>query len=258
MSGLGLIFPRRGNLAHPIAGSDYILSKNKGDPEVFSILMANSVSSDGVGITKEDAAKVTSFAFWFRSKTTITKFPECKFFGVTKLTTGNTNNAGVFYGCTNLKDIALPENIVLLQNRSFAGCSSLDIVVSHPSLETIGAEAYRDSKISGVASLGKIKELPYTQNYNKWGVFSRCTNLKYCILPDTLQTIGQYALWGCTSLERIECHAVTPPSLASTNALESTNNCPIYVPDESVDAYKSASNWSSYASRIKPLSEYNG
>ena len=30
----------------------------------------------------------------------------------------------------------------------------------------------------------------------------------------------------------------------------------IYVPDNSVDAYKAATNWSQYADRIKPLSEY--
>lgn len=29
-----------------------------------------------------------------------------------------------------------------------------------------------------------------------------------------------------------------------------------YVPDESVEAYKAAENWSKYADKIKPLSEY--
>ena len=30
----------------------------------------------------------------------------------------------------------------------------------------------------------------------------------------------------------------------------------IYVPDSAVEAYKAATGWVSYASRIKPLSEY--
>jgi hypothetical protein len=30
----------------------------------------------------------------------------------------------------------------------------------------------------------------------------------------------------------------------------------IYVPDESVEAYKGATNWSAYADQIKPISEY--
>ena len=33
-----------------------------------------------------------------------------------------------------------------------------------------------------------------------------------------------------------------------------TNDCPIYVPSESVEAYKAATNWSYYASRIQAIS----
>jgi len=38
-----------------------------------------------------------------------------------------------------------------------------------------------------------------------------------------------------------------------TSAFDSTNNCQIYVPAASVDAYKAATNWSSYASRIQAI-----
>jgi hypothetical protein len=37
------------------------------------------------------------------------------------------------------------------------------------------------------------------------------------------------------------------------SAFNDTNNCPIYVPSESVETYKAASNWSSYASRIQSI-----
>jgi len=37
------------------------------------------------------------------------------------------------------------------------------------------------------------------------------------------------------------------------SALENTNNCPIYVPSASVNAYKTATNWSTYASRIQAI-----
>jgi hypothetical protein len=32
-----------------------------------------------------------------------------------------------------------------------------------------------------------------------------------------------------------------------------TNDCPIYVPADSVDAYKAAENWSQYAKRIQAI-----
>jgi hypothetical protein len=34
---------------------------------------------------------------------------------------------------------------------------------------------------------------------------------------------------------------------------DGTNNCSIYVPSDSVDAYKSAPYWSNYASRIQAM-----
>ena len=52
------------------------------------------------------------------------------------------------------------------------------------------------------------------------------------------------------------CRAVTPPSLGSNNYL--TKLTAVYVPDDSVSAYKAASVWSGLASKIKPLSEYTG
>ena len=48
---------------------------------------------------------------------------------------------------------------------------------------------------------------------------------------------------------------VTPPIMSNTSSLTSTNNCLIYVPDESVNAYKTATNWTTVASRIHPISE---
>lgn len=52
-------------------------------------------------------------------------------------------------------------------------------------------------------------------------------------------------------------HSVIPPSMANVNAFGTINSeAKIYVPDNSVNAYKTATNWSTYASYIYPLSEY--
>ena len=49
-------------------------------------------------------------------------------------------------------------------------------------------------------------------------------------------------------------HPTTPPSVVRFDTAPTA----IYVPDESVDAYKAASVWSNYASVIHPMSEYTG
>jgi hypothetical protein len=38
-----------------------------------------------------------------------------------------------------------------------------------------------------------------------------------------------------------------------SSAFAYTNNCPILVPASSLNAYKTATNWSKYASRLRPI-----
>ena len=59
----------------------------------------------------------------------------------------------------------------------------------------------------------------------------------------------------CKNLTFISVLANTPFTLSSSKALDNGNNCPIYVPDTAVETYKTATNWSAYSSRIKPISE---
>ena len=62
-----------------------------------------------------------------------------------------------------------------------------------------------------------------------------------------------YTFRYCTSLKEVTFLHTTPQYYDDT-----LWNCPeletIYVPDESVDAYKTATGWSQFASKIKPLS----
>lgn len=123
------------------------------DAEVERVLIANGVSSDGVGITMEDAAKVTNIASWFNGNTAIESFDELDYFtGVTSI------SSNAFNGCANLQKL-----------------------------------------------------------------------------------IFRYAI---------------PPTLGAS-AFANTS-FPIYVPDASLEAYKTATNWNTYADRIHPLSEIEG
>jgi hypothetical protein len=66
--------------------------------------------------------------------------------------------------------------------------------------------------------------------------------------------IGGYAFNACSNLATITVKATTPPSLGS-NAIRSSYVTTIYVPSSSVNAYKSASGWSSLASKIQAIQE---
>lgn len=83
-------------------------------------------------------------------------------------------------------------------------------------------------------------------------VFRQCTSLITVNIPNTVTSIGDQVFRQCTSLTSVTIKATTPPTLDIT-AFTDTNNCPIYVPAESVNTYKEASGWSDYASRIQAI-----
>lgn len=71
-------------------------------------------------------------------------------------------------------------------------------------------------------------------------------------LPATLREIRVYSLLTNTC-KTIISYAVVPPTLTGGGLSGAVTA--IYVPDESVDAYKAATQWSGYKSKIFPLSE---
>ena len=80
-----------------------------------------------------------------------------------------------------------------------------------------------------------------------------CASLESLTIPSSVIKIGANAFYHGDSLKGITVLRDEPPQTAE-NAFNQTNNCPIYVPADSVTAYKTASGWSSYASRITAIS----
>ena len=77
-------------------------------------------------------------------------------------------------------------------------------------------------------------------------------------IPNSVASIGSYVFYDWPEVPYVEIQAITPPSLASSDAFDGQNNAPIYVPDDSVEAYKTATNWVNLASRIFPISDMSG
>lgn len=151
-----------------------------------------------------------------------------------------------FYQCQSLKTVDI-RNAVELKYRSFYQCTALE-EINISSVKIVGDQAFYGCSALENIDLSKVKSFGSVSFY-------QCSSLLAIDLSSATGRLSDSAFSGCSSLTRIIINNTTPVQIGSAT-FYNTNNCPIYVPDSAVDAYKSATNWSQLASRIKPLSEY--
>ena len=125
-----------------------------------------------------------------------------------------------FSGCRSLTSITIPDGVTAIGDCAFFYCRSLTSITIPDSATTIGQQA-----------------------------FSGCISLTSITIPDSVTTIGAYAFDGCSGLRSIYCKPITPPA-GDFEMFNTYSSIKIYVPTESVEAYKSASYWKDYASKI--------
>lgn len=174
----------------------------------------------------------------------------------------------MFRDCRSLKHIVLPNHITSTVVDFASGCYILDKVVSNKLLST---ENYTFSNCYSLQHINiadelNIKNWIFNSCYNLKifpsiikgnptdAVFSSCYSLKKITISDSITSIGNSIFGYCYNLRQITVLRTTPPTLNSS-AFNQIFNFKIYVPDESVEAYKTATNWTQYASRIYPLSQ---
>ena len=176
-----------------------------------------------------------------------------------------------------LKHVTFPTVLTIIGTQALVNCTSLelDVATLPKTINTIGQLAFQGVKTRGVLDLPNLTGSIQWGNYNNMDTklldgienlgtvtsvagFMRQAKLKFAKIPSSCTTLGTDAFANCTALEYLLIGNPTPPTLG-TSALNSTNNCPIYVPDESVEDYKAAANWSntSIAPRIYPIAIYN-
>lgn len=150
-----------------------------------------------------------------------------------------------FYKSTNLKNINIPNNVTSIGVGAFQSCSSLTSIIIPETITNIS-----DIAFSLCSSLISIK-LP--NNVTKLGssAISSCISLANIILPNSLKSIDICALDGCQSLTTVTIKATTPPTIQTSIF---SNTVQTYeVPHQSLQRYKQATNWSTYADKIYPI-----
>ena len=171
---------------------------------------------------------------------------------LTSLTIGDsvtTIGDYAFMFCSSLTSINIPDSVTTIGVEAFSGCGSLTSVTIGDSVTTIGDYAFMFC-----SSLTSIN-IPDSVTTIGEGAFLFCTSLTGITISDSVTTIGDGAFYACSSLTSVYCKPTTPPDITLYNNKwsafdKSAAGCTIYVPNGSVNAYKSASGWKEYADAI--------
>ena len=132
--------------------------------------------------------------------------------------------------------------VTSIDSNAFSYCNSLTSVTIPNSITRIGDNAFSYcNNLADINISNGVLEIEYF-------AFAHCTNLTSIILPSSIATIHDSAFAYCTNFADIYLNSTTPPILNGLEAIPEITT--IHVPIGSGDTYKSATNWSAYASRI--------
>ena len=188
---------------------------------------------------------------------TLTFIGERIFDYCSKLTTISIPNGvteiGKCFMYSGLIYIDLPNSVTTLKS-TFSSATKLKRVNSNvdgecnipDSVTTIGYGTFDQCK-----SLTSIYIPNSVTNIDNAAFSGNQNNLKQITIGSGITSIGNQVTVNSYSIQSITINATTPPTISESTWQSTT--CPIYVPAESVDAYKTATNWSALADRIQPI-----
>ena len=147
-----------------------------------------------------------------------------------------------FSGCYSLTSLTLPSDITNIENNTFSNCRSLISITIPNGITSIGNGAFNNCY--------SLNSLTIPSNVTSIGNngFSNCQSLNSLTIPSNVTSIGNNAFLSNSSIEEYHFEATTPPTLGGTAFSGIVSDTIIYVPAESLEAYQTAENWSTYAS----------
>ena len=106
--------------------------------------------------------------------------------------------AGMFEGCTSLEKIVLPETVTAIRSDAFEGCTALKDITWSKAPEIIESNAFRNcSALKEVTIPGTVKSIGDC-------AFLNCDALTTVTIPDSVTSIGEQVFYDCDALTTVK------------------------------------------------------
>ena len=193
---------------------------------------------------------------------------------ITEISSSSATSIGsyAFYSCSALTTVAFPV-ATSIESYAFQFCRSLT-TADFPVATSIGTSAFQNcnelttvdfpvaTSIEGSAfracSALTTVDFPVATSIET-SAFQNCNALTTVDFP-VATSIGTSAFRSCSALKSLLLRNNKVCTLSNTNTFNSTpissGTGYIYVPSELIEQYKTANNWSTYASQFRALEDY--
>ena len=155
----------------------------------------------------------------------------------------------VFNYCYSLSSITIPNTVTSIGENVFFYCYSLSNITIPNTVTSIGIYAFESCY-----SLSNITISNTVTSIGKYA-FSYCLSLSNITIPNTVTSIGNNAFQNCCGAKEYHFQSTSVPTGGTDMFKNIPSDCIIYVPyssDHSIlNAYKTANNWSTYASYMQ-------
>ncbi len=146
-----------------------------------------------------------------------------------------------FDGCSSLTSIDIPNSVTSIDESAFGYCSSLTSIDIPNSVTRIGDYAF-----NGCSGLTSVTIPNSVTRIGGWA-FSGCSSLTEVTIGESVTSIGKGAFNKCPVITKLVSLNTTPPTCGN-DALAGidTQKCTLYVPKNSLEAYKAADQWKDF------------
>lgn len=170
---------------------------------------------------------------------------------------------GAFPNCNSIETVSIPISVEEIGDSAFVACQNLKLFYGYAASKD-GLSLILNGRLISFALNSSVSEytIPFGVTYIGDNAFAVSGTLNKITIPESVQYIGQSVFAWSSNLSEVYCMASIPPIAVWEpilndplsvywNAFYSNSyNRKIYVPRNSVEAYKSAEGWKDYADDI--------